>query len=272
MPVHFGADLKSRTLSALVLVPVVLAAAWLGGIAFAILWVVAGGLILNEWAGLARLDNHAVYVGIGGAVLAGAGLLAVLAEPSWAFSLAALGAAACTLAVPRQSVWAMTGMLVAASAALPVVVLRGTSSLGLVAVLFLCAIVWATDIFAYFTGRALGGHKLWPRVSPNKTWSGAAGGTLAGTLAGVLVGLAAGLPALLPLAGLALVLSVVSQGGDLAESAAKRLFGVKDASQLIPGHGGLLDRLDGFAAAAAAAAVVAVLRGPSDPAAALLLW
>ncbi|MDI4655913.1 phosphatidate cytidylyltransferase [Xanthobacter autotrophicus] len=272
MPVNFGADLKHRTLSALVLVPVVLLAAYLGGIPFAILWVLAGGAILYEWATLAQLDNRPLYLGIGGLALIGGGVLAVLEMPGHVFSAVALGAAACALAVPRQSAWAMTGLIVAGSAALPVVILRGETPLGLIAVLFLCAVVWATDIFAYFTGRALGGPKLWPRVSPNKTWSGAIGGTLAGMAAGVLVATIPGGAALLPVAGLALGLSIVSQAGDLAESALKRLFGVKDASRLIPGHGGLLDRLDGFAAAALAAVVLALLRNASDPAAGLLLW
>ncbi|MDI4663811.1 phosphatidate cytidylyltransferase [Xanthobacter autotrophicus] len=273
MAVNFGADLKHRTLSALVLVPVVLLAAWLGGIPFAILWVLAGGAILYEWATLARLDNQPLFLGIGAITLIGGGGLALSDAPVYAFSAAALGAAAAALAVPRQSGWAMSGLLVAASACLPVVVLRGTTPLGLIAVLFLCAVVWATDIFAYFTGRALGGPKLWPRVSPNKTWSGAIGGTLAGMAAGLLVAaIPGGASSLLPVAGLALVLSIVSQAGDLAESAIKRLFGVKDASRLIPGHGGLLDRLDGFAAASLAAVVVALARSASDPAAGLLLW
>lgn len=269
---HFGSDLRHRTLSALVLVPLVLAAAWLGGIPFAVLWVAAGLLILNEWAVIARLDHRPAYLGLGGLALVAGGVLAVTVAPFWVFSAAVLGAAACTLAVPRQSAWAMTGVLAAASAALPVVVLRGDSPLGLTAVVYLCAIVWATDIFAYFTGRALGGPKLWPRVSPNKTWSGAIGGTVLGTLAGLAVAFLAGVPALAPLAGLSLLLSIVSQAGDLAESAVKRLFGVKDASRLIPGHGGLLDRLDGFAAAALVAVLAAAFRDAGDPAAGLLLW
>ncbi|MFG1241795.1 phosphatidate cytidylyltransferase [Xanthobacter sp. DSM 14520] len=271
-PVNFGSDLKHRTLSALVLVPVVLLAAYLGGIPFAILWVLAGGAILYEWATLARLDNRPVYLGIGGLTLIAGGVLAVSDMPTYVFSAVGVGAAAAALATPRQSGWAMTGLIVAGSAALPVVILRGETPLGLIAVLFLCAVVWATDIFAYFTGRALGGPKLWPRVSPNKTWSGAIGGTLAGMAAGVLVAAIPGGAALLPVAGLALGLSIISQAGDLAESALKRLFGVKDASRLIPGHGGLLDRLDGFAAASLAAVVVALLRSASDPAAGLLLW
>ncbi|MCG5233614.1 phosphatidate cytidylyltransferase [Xanthobacter oligotrophicus] len=269
---NFGSDLKHRTLSALVLVPVVLLAAYLGGIPFAILWVLAGGAILYEWATLARLDNRPLYLGIGGLTLIAGGVLAVSDMPAYVFSAVGLGAAAAALATPRQSGWAMIGLIVAGSAALPVVILRGETPLGLIAVLFLCAVVWATDIFAYFTGRALGGPKLWPRVSPNKTWSGAIGGTLAGMAAGVLVAAIPGGAALLPVAGLALGLSIISQAGDLAESALKRLFGVKDASRLIPGHGGLLDRLDGFAAASLAAVVVALLRSMSDPAAGLLLW
>lgn len=277
MPLPFGADLKNRTLSALVLVPVVIAAAVLGGVAFAVLWVLAGVAILWEWATLARLDHRPAYLALGGAGLVAGGVFALWGMPAFAFSAAVAAAAACTLAVPRQSAWAMTGVLAAASASLPVIVLRGAapigqSALGLVAVLYLCAVVWATDIFAYFAGRAFGGPKLWQRVSPNKTWSGAAGGTLAGVAAGTLVGAFAGLPALLPVAGLAFVLSIVSQAGDLAESAAKRQFGVKDASRLIPGHGGLLDRLDGFAAASLAAAVIAFLREAAEPAAGLLLW
>ncbi|MFG1344702.1 phosphatidate cytidylyltransferase [Xanthobacter autotrophicus DSM 431] len=272
MPVNFGADLKHRTLSALVLVPVVIAAAVWGGLPFAILWVLAGFAILFEWANLARLEQRPAYFALGGLAIAGGGALTVLGMPSFAFSLVLLLAAGSSLAVPRQSLWAISGVLIAASAALPVVGLRGDVPLGLIAVLFLCAVVWATDIFAYFTGRALGGPKLWPRVSPNKTWSGAIGGTLAGIIAGVGVGAFAALPSLVPLAGLALLLSIVSQAGDLAESAVKRRAGVKDASRLIPGHGGLLDRLDGFAAASLVAAGVVFLRGAAEPAAGLLLW
>lgn len=270
--VRFGADLKHRTLSALVLVPLVIVAAYMGGAPFALLWLLAGFAALFEWAHLARLDHRRLYLALGGLALAGGAALAASGDARYAFSVVALGAAACALAVPRQSAWAMTGVLVAASAALPVVLLRGASPLGLVAVLYLCAVVWATDIFAFFSGRALGGAKLWPRVSPNKTWSGAVGGTAAGVAAGVLVGAAAGLGGLAALGAVALVLSMVSQAGDLAESAVKRLFGVKDASRLIPGHGGLLDRLDGFAAASLAALLLALARGAADPASGLLLW
>ena len=129
--------------------------------------------------------------------------------------------------------------------------------------MFLFAVVWATDIAAYFVGRAIGGPKLMPQVSPKKTWSGAIGGThRRRSLAAVAVAKFAGLDGLVrDRASLAVVLSVVAQAGDLFESALKRRFGAKDSSQLIPGHGGLMDRLDGFVAAAVLAALIGLLRG-----------
>ena len=120
---------------------------------------------------------------------------------------------------------------------------------------------------------AIGGVRLAPHVSPSKTWSGACGGALGALACGVALVYVAGNTALLPAAGVALVLSVASQAGDLFESAVKRQFGVKDASHVIPGHGGLMDRLDGFIAASGAAALVGIIRGGLDAAArGLLLW
>jgi phosphatidate cytidylyltransferase len=153
------------------------------------------------------------------------------------------------------------------------IVLRQDAALGLVAIVFLFAVVWATDIAAYFAGRALGGPKLWPAVSPKKTWSGAIGGLLGGVAAGLLVVKTAGLAIAPMLVLVAFGLSIVSQGGDLLESSIKRRFHAKDASQLIPGHGGLMDRLDGFLTAAAAAVMVGLLRGGLEgPARGLLVW
>jgi phosphatidate cytidylyltransferase len=153
------------------------------------------------------------------------------------------------------------------------VILRTDPVLGLAAVLWLFAVVWATDVVAYAVGRALGGPRLWPRVSPGKTWSGAIGGTLAGMLGGVAVAAAAGVPRLWPVALVALVASILSQAGDLFESALKRGAGVKDSGRLIPGHGGLMDRLDGFAAAAAFAVLLGTLRaGAGGAGQGLLAW
>ena len=137
-------------------------------------------------------------------------------------------------------------------------VLRADAQFGFAAIVFLFAVVWATDIVAYFAGRAVGGPKLWPRVSPNKTWSGAIGGTTGGSDRGCRCG---GERDGEHLACCRLRWSQSccpssSQAGDLFESAIKRRFGAKDAGQLIPGHGGVMDRLDGFVFAAAAGAAI----------------
>ena len=139
--------------------------------------------------------------------------------------------------------------------------------------LYLLLLVWAGDIFAYFIGKPFGRHRMSPRVSPKKTWSGAIGGTAAATLVGAGLSMLAGLD---HVAGLALVcaaLSLAAQAGDLLESALKRRFGAKNASELIPGHGGLMDRLDGFVAAAVVASLLGLMRGGFDaPARGLLIW
>ena len=129
---------------------------------------------------------------------------------------------------------------------------RDQPALGLAGLLWMFAVVWTTDIAAYFTGRRFGGPKLWPHVSPRKTWSGFAGGLLAGTAAGLLAAIAATRLGWDPIVSPAVVVlfsaaaSFISQLGDLGESALKRAFDVKDSGHLIPGHGGVMDRLDGF--------------------------
>jgi phosphatidate cytidylyltransferase len=133
-------------------------------------------------------------------------------------------------------------------------------------VLWLFVTVWASDTGAFVTGRAIGGPRLWPRLSPSKTWSGAVGGLIATALVGGLAALWAGAAAtLLVPAGIAL--GIAAQAGDLAESLAKRRFGVKDSGGLIPGHGGLLDRLDGMLAAAALLSLMTLAAGASP-----LVW
>ncbi len=270
-----GRDLKPRTLSALILAPVALAATVFGGLPFLLFWALAGVGVLWEWASVARIRPRILYLGVGGGALVGAVVAVALRLDAAAALLVVAGAGACALLAAgdgRPRGWAALGILCAASVAIPVVVLRGQDQVGLLAVVFLFAVVWGTDIAAYFTGRALGGPKLWPRLSPNKTWSGALGGAAIGTLAGVAVASLGGLVFTPALVGVGLALSVVAQSGDLAESAFKRAFGVKDAGWLIPGHGGILDRLDGFATATLLALAIAVVRGGVTPAAGLLLW
>ena len=212
----------------------------------------------------------------GAVALAGAALLLALDRPGIAIALIALGlfgvAALASQGAARCG--ALAGLVYAAAILIaPVLLRRRCRRFGFAAILFLFVIVWLTDIAAYFVGRAVGGPKLMPRVSPNKTWSGAIGGTLAGVVGGVVVARQFGIGSLAAAAVVALVLSVVSQAGDLVESAIKRQFNAKDASQLIPGHGGLMDRLDGFVAAAVAAALIGIAHGGFDaPARGLMVW
>lgn len=267
-----GKDLGQRTLSAAILAPLVLALTWFGGWPFALIWALAGIAIVYECGTVARVTPRLASIAIGGvAVLAASAVLAATGSGAGATMICLAGAVLATL-VARGRLWAGAGVLCGAVASLPIVALRDTDQLGLVAVLFLYAVVWSTDIGAYFTGRTFGGPKLWPRLSPNKTWSGAVGGALCGMGAGIALLLAAGLVFNPMWVVLGIVLSAVAQSGDLAESAFKRAFGVKDAGSLIPGHGGVLDRLDGFLAAVLLAGLIGFARNDLAPAAGLLLW
>jgi phosphatidate cytidylyltransferase len=169
--------------------------------------------------------------------------------------------------------WTAAGLLYAGAVLLGPILLRRDPDWGFVAVIFLFTIVWTTDVLGYFVGRTLGGPKLAPSISPKKTWSGAVGGALSAVVAGVIVGCIAGLDNPAAVAVVALFLSAIAQIGDLIESAVKRRFGAKDAGYLIPGHGGLMDRLDGFLAAAFIGAIFGMLRTGTDVAAqGLLRW
>lgn len=169
--------------------------------------------------------------------------------------------------------WKFPGFVYAAIALAAPVVLRSDAEMGLAAVLWLFAVVWVSDIMAYFCGRLIGGPKLWPRVSPKKTWSGFIGGTAFSVAAATGVAAAFGAPSLLPVAIVSLAAAVISQGGDLFESSLKRRFGVKDSGTLIPGHGGLMDRLDGFVLAGLFALALGVWRGGLDAAGrGVLMW
>jgi phosphatidate cytidylyltransferase len=273
-PPKKSSDLGLRVISALVMVPIAVAAAWFGGWAFALFWGIAAVLVLWEWLALAGARAAHLALGLGGVAVVAATVLTATGRADLACAAALAGAAGALMLGPGAlRGWVGGGVLYAAALAISVVLLRADAAMGLLAIIFLFAVVWATDILAYFVGRAVGGPKLWPAVSPKKTWSGAVGGTAAAVALGVAVAWAGGAGRLAPVAAVALALSVISQFGDLMESAIKRHFGVKDASQLIPGHGGLMDRLDGFATAVAAAAAFGVLRGGADGAArGLLAW
>lgn len=240
-PVRFG-DLGVRVASGVVLAAVALVELWLGGWWLAVLAAAAAGLMLWELEAMLGGGPAPAMV-----ALISAGALAVLVTHGFGLPAAALvilaGMLAATLLAPRERrVWLAAGLVYVGLAMCFLVMLRDGAGFGVV--LWLVLVVIAADVGAYFVGRSLGGPKLWPAVSPGKTWSGALGGLGIAVLAGAVIALAAGW-SVLGAALLSAALAVASQAGDLAESAVKRRFGVKDASRLIPGHGGLLDRLDG---------------------------
>lgn len=253
-PVKPRSDLRLRVLSALVMAVIVLFATFLGGPVYRLFAAGLALLVFHEWSTMKPTlprDNRLLAWG----ALVAALVPLVLGMPDWvvliAIALASLLAGLHALG-SNAGLWNAFGIAYAALPALAIAALRGDTMNGLIIVLYLYAVVWATDIVAYFVGRALGGPKLAPSISPGKTWSGAAGGTVGACAAGVGLLMVMGVSgsALIFAALLALALSVVSQAGDLFESALKRRNGVKDSGSLIPGHGGVMDRVDGLVAAA----------------------
>jgi phosphatidate cytidylyltransferase len=219
-------NLVLRVISAVVLAPVAIYAAYLGGWPFTVFWAAAAVAVLWEWISL--------VTGLG---------------------------------------WIIAGIGYAGIMLLAPLLLRADNAYGFLALVLLFAIVWTTDVLGYFAGRAFGGPKLLPAVSPKKTWSGAIAGTLGAMVVAVLVANYFGTFNTTAIAIIALLLSIMAQLGDLLESWVKRQFGAKDASHLIPGHGGVMDRLDGFWAAALLGCLIGLVRGGFDGAArGLLVW
>lgn len=248
-------ELRKRVLSAIVMVALALGAAYWGGWPFALFWLAAGIAMMVEWTDMTGIEPRRVVQAI-----FGLGLLALmivyLSEAGFVVgavtALAVLAIGTLLTKGSRDRLWAASGFIYAAVIVLVPPMVRAYPEIGLLGLIWMFAVVWATDIAAYFTGRALGGPKLCPSISPKKTWSGFLGGLFAAALAGLLVawvGRRWGLDhsfSLWSVVALSMVASVASQIGDLGESALKRHCDVKDSSHLIPGHGGVMDRLDGF--------------------------
>jgi phosphatidate cytidylyltransferase len=273
-PMLVRSELTLRVVSSAVLGPVAVAFAYLGGWPFLVFWAIAACGIFWEWRAILR-DPGPTPKGFGECAIAVAGASAMIGRFGAAALFLGLGVAAEAVIATTTMfrLWAAGGVIYAGSMLVACVLLRSDAQLGFVAIVLLFAIVWTTDILAYFVGRFVGGPKLWERVSPKKTWSGAVGGAGGAVLAALAVAHYAHLANPLAVAALALILSVASQGGDLFESAFKRRFGVKDAGHVIPGHGGIMDRLDGFLAAAVVAALIGIARGGLEaPARGLLVW
>jgi phosphatidate cytidylyltransferase len=260
-------NLLMRVIAALVLAPVAVAIAYAGGWLWAALVTVAAIGLYVEWLMIVGLSRAPRAVAAGVAALAIAGLCLASGRIDASLVVLALGLAGVALFAPERRDWAAAGFSYAAAAEVASLLVRLDQTHGFAALILILLVVWVTDIGGYFAGRGIGGPKLWPRVSPKKTWAGAIGG-FAASLA-VAVGFVefCKMDPPLKLGSLLLLgaaLSIVSQLGDLFESAVKRRFGVKDSSHIIPGHGGLLDRLDGYVAAVVLAAIFGFLRGGVD--------
>ncbi|MCA2379383.1 phosphatidate cytidylyltransferase [Agrobacterium sp. 22-211-1] len=242
-------ELRLRIVSAIVMATVILAATWYGGILFRIVAGLLAILIYYEWSTVTRLSETNSTGNAWGwfavAVIAGN---TIFGEPSLDLPLlSGFTLTAALFPVLRgRNWWLVGGIIYAGLSGISLAAIRGDELTGFVSILFIFAVVWSTDILAYFVGRAIGGPKLAPAISPGKTWSGAIGGAVAALIGGGAVSLAYHGRISLLVLGLAFILSVFSQIGDLFESFVKRRFQVKDSSHLIPGHGGFMDRVDGL--------------------------
>jgi phosphatidate cytidylyltransferase len=259
-----ASELGARVVSGLFLAAGALLATWWGGWPFRLLWLAAGLAIVFEWTEMARVEPRRLIQSVLalGLVLAAATVFSGLASAG-ALALAVSGLAAFAIGrTMHDRSWAVAGLAYAVVIVIVPPLVRDRPELGIAGILWMFAVVWATDIAAYFAGRRFGGPKLWPSISPKKTWSGFAGGLAAAIAAGLAVAAVAARFDWAPPAGFVLVgalsavASIFSQLGDLGESAMKRRFGAKDSGRLIPGHGGVMDRLDGYWAAAALVGLV----------------
>lgn len=260
-------NLQLRVISAVVLAVIALGLTWLGGLPFRLLCAAMSAMIFHEWT---RMSRPAAANGLGflpeALVVVFIGALIAGLPASWLLLLVVILLAVTAVAarVRKTGQWEASGLAYASVSGLSLALLRDGDHSGLIAILFLFAVVWATDIFAYFVGRAVGGPKLAPSISPGKTRSGALGGAVGGVVAGVMLAAAAGVGNLALLGLVALVLSIVAQAGDLFESWVKRRHGRKDSGVLIPGHGGVMDRVDGLVAAALALYVIGWISAGAD--------
>ena len=246
-------ELRTRTVVGIVLVLMASAALWLGGFWFWLLLVVAGVLMQGEWGDLVGAAPEQRRLAMFAASVPLALLCPLAAGVSWtAFTL--MAAAFFFVALVTRSGRLALGIPYVCVPVMALLFLRdqAPANYGLLLAFWSLALVWATDVGAYFAGRAIGGPKLAPRVSPSKTWAGLAGGVLAALILGFILHRFEQLP--IQLAAASGLLAVAAQLGDLLESGMKRRAGVKDSGTLLPGHGGVMDRLDGVVAAAPLAA------------------
>jgi phosphatidate cytidylyltransferase len=254
-------SLRLRIASAVVLAPVVLLAAWLGGLLLSALVACAAAGMAWEWARLCRGGGSDIADWPVIALVVASVAASALGAAAIGIGIACIGSALAAILNRKLPVLAAAGVLWIGLPCVALLWLAADPAVGRPTVLWILALVWATDIGAYAVGRALGGPRLAPRFSPNKTWAGLGGGVVCAAAAGAVTAVLLGSSAIGAVVLLSGALAIVAQAGDLVESVAKRRFGVKDSSGLIPGHGGLLDRLDGMLAVIPAVARLSIFGG-----------
>ena len=274
-PAKWG-DLGVRAISALVLVPLVLAGVWAGGIWFEEFVALLAVLMAYEWCKLTHRQGSTQFAIHAAAALAGA-LIPIHSGPGGALIVIAVLWLASAIETRRQgsvaTAWPYLGVPYVGLPAMALVLLRSDPVNGLSAIVWVMVTVWSADTLAYFAGRIIGGPRLAPVISPKKTWAGLGGAVAGSTLVSSIFAYTFQLNGISALAVLAASLALVEQVGDLFESALKRFHGVKDSGTLIPGHGGVIDRVDGLIAVAVFAAVFGLFRDNGISAArGLLQW
>ncbi|MFY9639454.1 MAG: phosphatidate cytidylyltransferase [Rhodomicrobium sp.] len=272
-----SSELVLRFNSALVLAAVSVAAAYAGPDIFGGLILFFASLMSWEWCRVVRGRSFDGIFVLQLAAIVCAGVLTLVSHPGIAVGVILVATWVSFLIHERSGLkndpwWSAAGFYYAGFPAIALIAIRQDPDYGFYAILYLFLVVWSADTGAFFTGRLIGGPKLAPSISPNKTWSGLIGGACAACCAGTLFALWFGRTSVPALAGVSVVLAIISQAGDLGESFVKRVFGVKNSSGLIPGHGGVLDRLDSLVFAAMGAGLIAVLADPSHLGRALLIW
>jgi phosphatidate cytidylyltransferase len=265
-------ELNKRILSGIVMALIATSTAFIGGWPFAIVWTCAALAVAYEWQKLVHEEKYTLPFAATATAVLFAVAAVILSMPSLLLVSAGLAIVVAGFA-PASRRESAAAVIYAGGLGAAILLCRGENTAGLIVLGWLFAVVWGTDILAYFTGRSLGGPKLWPAVSPKKTWSGAIGGLIGGVWLGAMLLKYADVPLSWQHIVLSIAFSVLTQGGDLFESAMKRRHNAKDSGNFIPGHGGFMDRLDGFIFAVIFAAIFGVLRGGflSVPAG-LLIW
>jgi len=269
---RLGSDFTTRLASGLAMAAVAALFTFTGALPFTVL-VAAVSIVLSwEWGRLVHAGEGDVIIAVQIASVALACVLAALEKVGLGLVILPIGAIlALVLSLGSNSAFSALGVFYAGLPAVALIWLRSDATLGLTAIVYLLVIVAASDTAGFLFGRLIGGAKLWPRLSPNKTWAGTIGAVGISALIAALFALFVAAASPLRLAAIGGLFSLVAQAGDLLESAIKRRFGAKDASTLIPGHGGVMDRVDGLAAVALAAGLMGLFINVYAPAYALLV-